>query len=97
MLVVAEALKSTSSEAAINGRPGEPNADENLDETITIGDVPDLPEPPLQPSSSESSSLIVAAALNIVGSHAMFGRNWWVVMISRPIIHEKWVSLTVPQ
>ena len=86
MLVVAEALKSTSPEA-IYGQPGESDdTDENL--IKTIGGMPGTSESPEQPSSQrsspESSSLIVAAALNIVGSHAMFGRNWWV-MISQSL------------
>jgi hypothetical protein len=27
----------------------------------------------------DGTTSIVAAALNLVGSHAIFGRNWWVM------------------
>ena len=70
MLVVAEAMESTLPEA-IHG-PGDSEADDNF---IKIGGKPESPEP-LSPSTSELSPIIVAAALNILGSHAIFGRNW---------------------
>ena len=48
------------------------------------------------PSSSEVSS-VVAAALNLVGSHAIFGRNWWGVIrgVGGPL-SEEWGEERLP-